>query len=234
MKVRDLTVVHSSDLHIDATRATNEFHPLCRVVATARHHTADVLILAGDVFDHNRVPLAVLENFSRILAESGLEVVVLPGNHDCLSENSVYRRGGIASIPNVHVIGVDSEAFLLPEFGLEVWGRAHYDYKNHSPLAVGQPRTTERQIAVAHGHWLREERDRHRGWLITSEEIAATRADYVALGHWPQATIAGDGAVPAYYCGSPDLAATVNLIRFQDGGAPAVGRVPLLNPRDDE
>ncbi len=192
-----------------------------------------MLLLAGDVFDHNRVPLAILENFSHILAEAGLQIVVLPGNHDCLSANSVYRRGGIASIPNVHVIGVDSEAFVLPEFGLEVWGRAHYDYKNHSPLAVGRPRTTERQIAVAHGHGMREERGRHRGWLITSEEIAATQADYVALGHWPQATAAGDGIVPAFYSGSPDLAGTVNLVRFLDGGAPAVQRVPLLDPHHD-
>jgi DNA repair exonuclease SbcCD nuclease subunit len=229
--VPDLAVVHSSDLHIDASRVTNEFHPLCRVVITAQDLSADVLLLAGDIFDHNRVPLALLDDVSRVLAESPLRIVILPGNHDCLSADSVYRRGGIASIPNVEVIGVDSEAFVFADLDLEVWGRAHYDYKNHSPLAVSQQRTTGRQIAMAHGHWMRGEGDRHRGWLITSEEIAATGSDYVALGHWPQATAAGDGRVPAFYCGSPDLAGTVNLVRFQDGGAPSVRRVPLLDPR---
>jgi DNA repair exonuclease SbcCD nuclease subunit len=232
--VADLTVVHSSDLHIDASRFTDEFHPLCRVVASARSHSADVLLLAGDIFDHNRIPLAILEEVSRVLGDSGLRVVILPGNHDCLAAESVYRRGGIAQIPNVDVLGVEAEAFVYPELDLEVWGRAHHDYKNHSPLAEARPRTTSRQIAVAHGHWLREDRDRHRGWLITTEEIAATASDYVALGHWPQATMAGDGRVPAYYSGSPDLAGTVNVVRFQDGGQAAVARVPLLGPGSAE
>lgn len=231
--MRDLTVVHSSDLHIDATRATDAFHPLCRVLATADEAAADVLVLAGDIFDHNRVPLAVLDNVSRALGDYGRHVLILPGNHDCLTPNSVYHRGYIASLPNVHVIGVDAEAFVFPEFDLEVWGRAHYDYKNHSPLAELHPRSTGRQIAVAHGHWMRGERDRHRGWLITTDEISATASDYVALGHWPQATPAGDGHVPAFYSGSPDLAGSVNLVRFPDGRAPSVSRVPLL-PRTDQ
>jgi hypothetical protein len=77
---------------------------------------------------------------------------------------------------------------------------------------------------------MREERDRHRGWLITSDEIAATNADYVALGHWPQASAAGDGRVPAFYCGSPDLAGTVNVVRFLDSDGPLVRRLALLPP----
>ncbi len=230
MTVRDLTVVHSSDLHIDATRATDEFHPLCRVLATAREAAADVLVLAGDIFDHNRLPLTVLDKVSRLLADSGLQVVILPGNHDCLSADSVYRRGGIAAVTNVQVLGVDAEAITFPDLDLEVWGRAHYDYKNLSPLAEARPRSTGRQIAIAHGHWMREERDRHRGWLITSDDIAATNADYVALGHWPQASAAGDGRVPAFYCGSPDLAGTVNVVRFLDSDGPLVHRLPLLPP----
>jgi len=229
-RLRELTLVHSSDLHIDNSRTTDEFHPLCRVVATARDISADILILAGDIFDHNRVPLELLDSVSRVLGDSGLEVVILPGNHDCLSADSVYRRGGIASIPNVQVIGVDAEAFVFPDLDVEVWGRAHYDYRNHSPLADPHPRSAARQIAVAHGHWLREEVDRHRGWLITSDEIAGTGSDYVALGHWPQATPAGDGRVPAFYCGSPDLAGSVNVVRFADGAGAAVTRVPLLDP----
>jgi len=228
--MRDLTLVHSSDLHIDSTRATDEFHPLCRVLATARVAGASLVVLAGDIFDHNRMPLTVIDRVSRILGDSGLEIVMLPGNHDCLSHDSVYRRGGIAQVPNVHVIGVQDEAFVFPDFGLEVWGRAHYDYKNLSPLSEPRPRTTARQIAVAHGHWMRDEGDKHRGWLITSEQIAETGADYVALGHWPQATPAGNGAVPAFYSGSPDLAGTVNLVRFAGGAGPAVSRIPLLRP----
>ena len=35
--------------------------------------------------------------------------------------------------------------------------------------------------------------------------IAATGADYVALGHWDRPPQVGDGSIPAYYSGSPAL-----------------------------
>ena len=226
--VSEITVVHSSDLHIDS-RTSDSFHPLCKVLATARGLQADVLLLAGDIFDHNRLPLALIDRAARLLGDASIPVVILPGNHDCLSTESVYRRGGIADVPNVYVIGVSAEeAVLLPEHGLEVWGRAHFDYRNMSPLSQTRPRTTRLQIAMAHGHWMRGPGDRHRGWLIHTEEVAATQADYVALGHWPQAQRVGDGTVPAYYSGSPDLAGTVNVVRLGGRGGAHVRRARIL------
>jgi DNA repair exonuclease SbcCD nuclease subunit len=223
----DLLAVHTSDLHIDG-RFSDEFHPLCRVLATAASLEADLLILAGDIFDHNRVPLARLDMVARLLDDARVPVVILPGNHDPITPDSVYRRGGLADVPNVHVLGVSSEdRFLWPEHDLEVWGRAHYDYANMSPLRDAPPPTAARRIAVAHGHWQQTPQDAHRGWLITDDDIAASGAAYVALGHWPQAGPAGDGRVPAYYCGSPDLAATVNAVRLHPNATVDVHRVPL-------
>jgi DNA repair exonuclease SbcCD nuclease subunit len=223
----DITIVHSSDLHIDG-RDSESFHPLCKVTETARGLGADVLLLAGDIFDHNRMPLAQIDRAARVLADAGMATVILPGNHDCLSADSVYRRGGLADVPNVHVLGVSSEEeWLAAELGLEVWGRPHLDYHDYSPLADPRTRTTRWQVVMAHGHWVRDDRDRHRSWLIHSEEIAATAADYVALGHWPGAGAAGDGTVPAYYSGSPDLAKTVNVVRLREDGTVDVSRAPL-------
>jgi DNA repair exonuclease SbcCD nuclease subunit len=203
------------------------------VLETARRLNADLLILAGDIFDHNRVPLAQLDKVARLLDDAGVPIVILPGNHDPITADSVYRRGGLADVPNVHVLGVSSEdTFLWPEHDLEVWGRAHRDYGNMSPLSGLPERRAGRRIAVAHGHWLQSAQDEHRGWLITNDDIAATDAAYVALGHWPQAGPAGDGRVPAYYSGSPDLAATVNAVRITHSGAVAVERVGLADPQD--
>jgi len=228
--LRDLTIVHSSDLHIDASRVTGKFHPLCRVLDTAKAAAADLVLLAGDIFDHNRLPLALLDRTARVLDDVRIPVIILPGNHDCLTPESVYRRGGIGDPANVQVLGVHAEeAVVFPEFALEVWGKAHFDYRNMSPLKETRPRTTARQIAVAHGHWARASADQHRAWLISEEEIAATGADYVALGHWPQATKVGHGVVPAFYSGSPDLAETVNVVRFRNGGQAEVSRMPLVD-----
>jgi len=223
----DITLVHSSDIHIDG-RFSETFHPLCKVVDAAVRLEADVLLLAGDVFDHNRIPLEMIDRAARKLDDAGMAVVILPGNHDCLSADSVYRRGGLADVPRVHVLGISSEEeWTAPDLDLEVWGRPHLDYADYSPLAHPRQRSTRWQIAVAHGHWVRNDGDRHRSWLIHDQEIAATGADYLALGHWPGAGTAGDGTVPAYYSGSPDLAQTVNVVRLRDDGVVEVTRAPL-------
>lgn len=138
----DLTIVHSSDLHIDG-RHSETFHPLYKVLDAARREGADVLLLASDIFDHNRLPLAQIDRAARLLDDAGFPVVILPGNHDCLAADSVYRRGGLADVPGVHVLGVSSEeSFVLAERDLAIWGRPHLDYADYSPLSEPRPRTT--------------------------------------------------------------------------------------------
>jgi DNA repair exonuclease SbcCD nuclease subunit len=229
MTDRDIIVAHSSDLHIGANSQIDRFHPLCKVLETARQASADLLILAGDVFDHNRLPIPVLDQTCRRLDDAPFPIVILPGNHDCITPESVYRRGGIQDVPNVTVIGLEAESFTFSDLDLQVWGKAHFDYQNMSPLSAPHARGARWQIAVAHGHYLAEPQDRHRGWLFDDDDIASTQADYVALGHWPGATAVGTGAVPAYYCGSPDLAGTINVVRLSRDGSVEVRRGALAN-----
>jgi DNA repair exonuclease SbcCD nuclease subunit len=197
------------------------------VLRAAEDAAADVVLLAGDVFDHNRVPLAFIDRAARLLADAARPVVILPGNHDCLTPSSVYRRGGLADPANVDVLGITvDEVVRLPSLDLEIWGRPHLDHSDYSPLRDPRPRSAARMVATAHGHWVTGPHDHHRAWLIHDEELAATGADYVALGHWDRWTPVGDGAIPAYYSGSPDLAKSVNLVRFTAEGV-AVERMPV-------
>jgi len=231
MEDREIVVAHSSDLHIGGGGAIDEFHPLCRVLDASRNAEADILLLAGDVFDHNRLPLSVLDQVSQRLADAAMPVVILPGNHDCITSESVYRRGGIQDVPGVSVIGLDAESVTFGDHDLQVWGKAHFDYKNMSPLSDPQPRTARWQIAVAHGHYRSEPKDAHRGWLFDDDDIESTEADYVALGHWPSATAVGNGGVPAFYCGSPDLAQTINVVRMGKDGVRVARRALRANGR---
>ena len=64
-------------------------------------------------------------------------------------------------------------------------------------------------------------------WIISDDDIAATAADYVALGHWNRAIQVGVGPVRAYYSGSPELAETVNVVRLRGDGTVAVARAPI-------
>ncbi len=232
-----IVIVHSSDIHVDdgytaRAHGGDGVRGLRCVLATARGLGADLALLAGDVFEHNRLPGPLLEQAVHVLEEAGIPIVILPGNHDPLTPGSVYERGAVHGPDNVHVIGVTAEdAVHFPDFDLEIWGRAHRDYGDMAPLASTRPRTTRWQIVMAHGHYeaAGEVGGAHRpSWLISDAQIAATGADYVALGHWNRAVRVGNGDVPAYYSGSPDLANTVNVVRLDADGAVAVGREDIF------
>lgn len=231
-----LLLAHSSDQHIDddftaRTYGGDGTAGLRLVIATAREAGADILLLAGDVFDNNRVSGRTLDRVARSLADAAMPVVLLPGNHDPALPGSVFHRGGLGGIPDVHVLGLThEEAVAFAQHELEIWGHAHLDYEDMAPLRGPRPRTTRWQVAMAHGHfeWRRDRANPLRpSWLFSEDDIEATAADYLALGHWDRAAAVGDGTVPAYYSGSPELAGTINLIRLAGQGV-AVERVELV------
>ena len=227
-------IVHSSDIHVDngytaRAHGGDGANGLRLVLEAAAEVDADVVLLAGDIFEHNRLPLDLLDRTARLLADAARPVVILPGNHDPLIPESAYRRGGIAEPVNVHVLGLThDEAVVFDDLELEIWGRAHLDYADMAPLGAIRACTTRWQIAAAHGHYEAvpdPATNLRPSWLISDAEIVATGADYVALGHWNQHVRVGNGTVPAYYSGSPDLARSVNVVRF--GDAIDVARHPL-------
>ncbi len=232
----EIAIVHSSDLHVDDSYTARAHGGdgtwgLRVVLEAACEAAVDVVLLVGDVFEHNRLPLDLLDRTARLLDDAALPIVILPGNHDPLISDSAYARGAIAEPDNVHVLGIThDEAVVFADFELEIWGRAHRDYIDMAPLGEARPRTTRWQIAAAHGHYEAEPDSTttlRPSWLISDQEIAATGADYVALGHWNRHARVGNGRVPAYYSGSPDLARTVNLVRLTAGGDVEVARRPL-------
>ena len=100
-----------------------------------------------------------------------------------------------------------------------------------APLRGPRPRSTRWQVAIAHGHYEppgTRANPLRPSWVFGDEEIAATSADYLALGHWDRAMRVGDGVVSAYYSGSPDLAQTVNMVRLTAAADVVVTRERLL------
>jgi len=177
------------------------------------------------------VTAATIDRAGLLLADAGLPVVILPGNHDPVTADSVYLRGGYAQIRGLSILGLTDDGTInLPERQLEIWGNAHRDYHDMVPLRDPRPRTTRWQIAVGHGHYEPPEtwhNPLRPSWLISDDAIAATAADYVALGHWDRPAQVGNGVVPAYYSGSPEWAKTVNVVRLTVTGEVIVAREPL-------
>jgi DNA repair exonuclease SbcCD nuclease subunit len=220
----DVVLVHSSDIHVDDSpiTASDGTAGLHAVLATARALGADFVLLAGDTFENNQLSAAVLDRAGELLAEAGMPIVILPGNHDPALPDSVLVRHDVARIPNVSILGVThGEAVVFPAYDLEIWGHAHRDYFDMAPLRGPRPRSTRWQVAMAHGHYEPPETRANAlrpSWVFGDEEIAATRADYLALGHWDRPMRVGNGIVPAFYSGSPELARTVNLVRLTAAG----------------
>lgn len=205
---RSLRVLHTSDVHLG-----NEYTPdlaaqaLRAVVAAARRARADAILLAGDVFDHNRVSDATVALLLDELARFAGPAVILPGNHDCYDERSVYRRPLFQRRPaNVHLIlSEENPALHFAELDVELWGRPVVDHHpGFRPLRDAPPRVRGRwRIVLAHGHVEPASAAGFRSSPIAPEEIAATDCDYLALGHWDRMVDVSHGPVVARYSGAP-------------------------------
>ena len=235
---KEVLLVHSSDLHVDDERIAT-LHDgdgtggLSAVLATARAFGADIVLLAGDTFDNHMVTSATIDRAGRLLADAGLPIVILPGNHDPATPDSVYVRGGFEQIANLRILGITHDrAVAFPAQQLEIWGNAHRDYMDMVPLRDPPARAARWHIALGHGHYEPPEtwaNPLRPSWLISDAMIAATGADYLALGHWDRAAQVGGGEVPAYYSGSPDYVHTVNLVRLTHIGEVVVTREKVLS-----
>src|SRR5204863_3324682 len=124
------------------------------VLATARKLGADIVILAGDTFDNHAVTAATIDRAGLLLAESGLPVVILPGNHDPATPDSIWLRGRFDEIGNVAIFGVTNDReIVFPAHDLALWGNPHRDYMDMVPLRDPPPRAARWHVALGHGHY---------------------------------------------------------------------------------
>ena len=156
-------ILHTSDIHL-LSLGDSACHSLEAVVDLANHAKVDLVIIAGDLFDHNRVDdnlvSFVAEQLQRLLAYT----IILPGNHDCLVPNSVYHRAELwQDATSVRVIrSPQGETLDLSGLGISVWGKPIVSYDGDlRPLAgIPRPQGNGRwHIAVAHGYYMENDAD---------------------------------------------------------------------------
>lgn len=200
------TIVHTADLHLDsplrdlpADAAGNlpaDFirtatrRAAYRVVEVVIRERADVLIVAGDVWDRDHVGSTTVEFFAEqmgILHDHGVPVFVVDGNHDaCHPERGRWRLP-----PNVQWYGPGpADMRILGDLGLAVHGRGQPTAHVTADLSVGYPAPVPGMVNVG---MLHTSLDHSYGGALcaptTVRALAARGYQYWALGHVHRRTV---------------------------------------------
>jgi DNA repair exonuclease SbcCD nuclease subunit len=202
-----MRIVHTADVHLREARG-ERWEALEAVVALAREQAADVLVVAGDLFDRDVDAQALRPRLRGLFERFAGAVLVLPGNHDAAG----FRKGDFFG-GNVRVLAgqpedVDDTRFVgLPfeELGLErTLERLHE--------AATQCRADAVNVLVYHGELLGVaaaagafgEEPGSDYMPVRLESFDGLGFDYVLAGHFHSAfRVLPCGATYFVYPGSP-------------------------------
>ena len=216
---RKRRILHTSDLHLDKVE-DKASESLTAVVNLAIGKQVDMVIIAGDLFDHNRVENDLVSFVASQLRRLSVPVVILPGNHDCLVPGSIYHRTEFQSSDNIFIIGEPhGETLDFPEIEVSIWGKCidSYDVDVLPLEGIPQPQGNGWwHVAVAHGYYVDGEYPLSYSYYIRQEEVDNSGRDYIALGHLPMFRAVCLEPVPAYYCGSPSMSGSVALVELDE------------------
>jgi len=220
--MRCLRFVHTSDVHLDTSfagaglpaRIGNRKREAIRAVfkrimRDARSLPADLVLIAGDLFEQERItPDTVAFLKQHFEALHPIPVFISPGNHDPYMAGSPYREESWPS--NVHIFKEEHfHSVELPEPGIRVTG-----------LGFNRTRVPDRcfrtlpvlpddccNIVLAHGSEVgRLPAGQTAHIPFTADEITGKNVAYCALGHYHQQRAVQHTAdsTPIWYSGVPE------------------------------
>jgi len=222
--------VHLGARHDDlgeqaAAQRERQFAAFKATVDLALAEKVDVFLIAGDLFDSNVQPRRSVERVAaelKRLAEARIRTVIIPGTHDCYDRASIYRAYDLVALAGatvdsgmITVIDPDHPSVHLTALDLVVVGQVFATKRApHSPLLglggppPGRPEAatgrTAWRIGVIHGSISIPGKTEHDEVVITTEEIASSGLDYLALGHWHSTQTGKAGGVTYAYSGAPE------------------------------
>lgn len=204
-------IVHTGDMHFDSPFAAlpasvarlrrEELRgTFLRILDSVKSYRADILLISGDMFDSRFVTAETFsflrEGFAKI---SDTAVFVAPGNHDFLSENSLYKTVDFGR--NVHIFGEDFESVEVGD--AVVYGRGFgRRFAKESLLPSSFRHTGEKAgILLMHGD-VGTESDYNP---VSETLLSQTGLTYAAFGHiHSYSGIRNAGEVKYAYCGIPE------------------------------
>ncbi|MBQ8337657.1 MAG: DNA repair exonuclease [Oscillospiraceae bacterium] len=176
-----MKIIHCADLHLDSKLETNldrakaklrraelvrSFEKLADYAA---QNGARIVIVAGDLFDHNSVTKTTVETVASVIsAAEGVDFLVLSGNHD--SSNAFELLSELPS--NLHFF---SDSWTSFDYDNVTVSGIALDSSNVNVVYTSLDLSPERfNIAVMHGDISNE---------INLPSLRGKHIDYLALGH---------------------------------------------------
>ena len=228
--------VHLGARHDDlgeqaAAQRERQFAAFKAAIDLALAEKVDLFLIAGDLFDSNVQPRRSVERVAaelKRLAEARIRSVIIPGTHDVYDRASIYRAYDLAALAGcapdddlVTVLDPEHPWVHLGALDAVVHGRVFATKRApHSPLeglsaaSAGTaasddatPPAATWRIGMVHGSIAIPGRTEHDEVVITTEEIAASGLDYLALGHWHSMQTGKAGGVSYAYAGAPEAVA---------------------------
>lgn len=217
-----MKLIHTADVHLDAPMRSlgkrgadlrrRTWEAWERAIEAAIERNVQLMIVAGDLFDERNPARATLERAFRGIerlteATPPIDVVLLPGTHDCWAEATLWDSPRVRSLPDrAHVIaGPEATSLSLPHLDTIIHGCAHRcDVTGQRPLCdLRADPDASVNIGIAHASLDRG--DVEDDALFSDADIEATGMDYVALGHWHTWQDVSAGDVTALLPGSIEV-----------------------------
>ncbi|MFP5341779.1 MAG: exonuclease SbcCD subunit D [Candidatus Limnocylindria bacterium] len=225
-----LRLIHTADVHLGArhddlgdqaaAQRERQFAAFTATIDLALAEKVDVVLIVGDLFDSNVQPRRSVERVAaqlKRLIDARIRTVIVPGTHDCYERSSIYRAYDLKALAGsaphddlVTVLTPEQPSVHLAACDAVVYGPVFATKKApHSPLrdldadAPDAPAATWR-IGMVHGSIAIPGKTDRDDVVITTDEIAATHLDYLALGHWHSAQQGTSGTVTYAYAGAPE------------------------------
>lgn len=220
--MRPIRFIHTSDVHLDTSFSASGFPARLglrkreairatfrRILEDARTESVDMVLIAGDLFEHDRVTPDTVEFLKQQFSAMGsIRVFIAPGNHDPFIQGSPYREESWPG--NTRIFSSEEfQTVEMPELGARVAGcgftRAQVQEHLFNRL---RPMPAEGfNIVVAHGSDLaRVPGGKFSHGPLTIDEVAGKNVHYCALGHYHEqrpVENAIDGA-EVWYSGIPE------------------------------